>query len=474
MDEALGEAMSAVAGLLDRPVWAVSSEDAVDTLVAAQVMVSQLTVLQAGCARELNARGWPVQQGATGLGVWLRDRLRISIYAAKRLTDLGTVLDQRPAVAAAAAVGAVNPEQVAVIADALAEVPTDLGSAVFDECETVLLAQAEVLEPKALRAVGERVLAYVAPEHADEVLRAKLERDEARARELRSLTLTPAGCGRVAVRGSLDAEAAAVVRAAIEPLCRPIPRSASTATPAAFAGAAAGSGSDVDPGSCSGSGPDAGSVSCPGCGAGVGAQPCACGADGRGQDARSPGQRRADALVEVCRLVLACDQLPDNGGSRPQVAVTVNFDVLREQLGVATLDTGERLSQSAACRLACDARIIPAVFATTGEVLELGRQRRLFTGALRRALVLRDKGCAFPGCDRPPRWTDGHHILSWLDGGDTDLSNGVLLCEHHHRLIHHSPWQVRMGADGLPEFIPPAYVDPLQRPQRNLYHQHQQ
>ena len=79
MDEALGEAMSAVAGLLDRPVWAVSSADAVDTLVAAQVMLTQLTVLQASHARELNARGWPVQQGASGLGVWLRDRLRISV-----------------------------------------------------------------------------------------------------------------------------------------------------------------------------------------------------------------------------------------------------------------------------------------------------------------------------------------------------------------------------------------------------------
>ena len=188
---------------------------------------------------------------------------------------------------------------------------------------------------------------------------------------------------------------------------------------------------------------------------------------------RSPAQRRADALVEVCRLVLACDRLPDNGGSRPQLAVTVNFDVLRQQLGVATLDTGEVLSPTAVRRLACDAMIIPAVFATTGEVLDLGRRRRLFTGPIRQALILRDRGCAFPGCDRPPRWTDGHHIISWLDGGDTDLSNGVLLCEHHHRLIHHSPWQVRIRTDGMPEFIPPTYVDPLQRPQRNLYHQQQ-
>jgi hypothetical protein len=61
--------------------------------------------------------------------------------------------------------------------------------------------------------------------------------------------------------------------------------------------------------------------------------------------------------------------------------------------------------------MACCAGIIPAVLGTTGQVLDLGRERRLFTGAARRALILRDRGCAFPGCDRPPKWTEGHHIL---------------------------------------------------------------
>jgi hypothetical protein len=97
--------------------------------------------------------------------------------------------------------------------------------------------------------------------------------------------------------------------------------------------------------------------------------------------------------------------------------------------------------------------------------LDVGQQRRLFTGPLRRALILRDRGCAFPGCDRPPRWTDGHHIVSWLDGGPTSLANAVLLCGHHHRLIHHSDWQIRQNpADGLPDFIPPEYIDPNNNP----------
>jgi hypothetical protein len=192
---------------------------------------------------------------------------------------------------------------------------------------------------------------------------------------------------------------------------------------------------------------------------------------GPGPDLRSPGQRRADALVEVCRIAMACGELPDNGGDRPQVVVTVNLDTLRAQVGAATLDDGSPLSATAARRLACDAAILPAVLGSAGQVLDVGQQRRLFTGPLRRALILRDRGCAFPGCDRPPRWCDGHHMISWADGGPTSLNNAVLLCGHHHRLIHHSPWQVRQSpADGLPEFIPPEYVDSQQRPQRNRYH----
>jgi len=122
-------------------------------------------------------------------------------------------------------------------------------------------------------------------------------------------------------------------------------------------------------------------------------------------------------------------------------------------------------------RIACDAAIIPAVLTSRSEVLDLGHTIRLFNAPQRRALELRDRGCAFPHCDRPPRWCEAHHMRSWLDGGDTDLDNGVLLCAHHHRIIHHSDWQIRLGTDRRPEFIPPAYLDPLQRPQCNRYHE---
>ncbi|MET7672719.1 HNH endonuclease signature motif containing protein, partial [Micromonospora luteifusca] len=79
-------------------------------------------------------------------------------------------------------------------------------------------------------------------------------------------------------------------------------------------------------------------------------------------------------------------------------------------------------------------------------------------------------GCAFPGCDRPPRWCDAHHIHHWADGGTTNLDNAVLLCAYHHRHLHHSDWTVRLGGDGHPEFIPPAWLNPEQVPRRNHYH----
>jgi hypothetical protein len=143
-------------------------------------------------------------------------------------------------------------------------------------------------------------------------------------------------------------------------------------------------------------------------------------------------------------------------------------------VGVGVLDDAGLLTPASVRRLACDAAILPAVLGSHGQILDFGRQRRTFTGPLRRALVLRDGGCAFPGCDRPARWCDSHHIQHWTDGGPTRLDNAVLLCGHHHRVIHQARWLVRVNPrDGRPEFVPPADLDPNQLPRRNTYHRRQ-
>ena len=94
---------------------------------------------------------------------------------------------------------------------------------------------------------------------------------------------------------------------------------------------------------------------------------------------------------------------------------------------------------------------------------------RLASPAQRRALILRDHGCAHPGCNRPPKWCTPHHIIAWSEGSSTDLSNMVLLCAKHHRRIHHSAWNVRIH-NGSAEFTPPQWIDPRQRPIRNTAH----
>jgi hypothetical protein len=188
-------------------------------------------------------------------------------------------------------------------------------------------------------------------------------------------------------------------------------------------------------------------------------------------DKRTAGQRRADALVDICRLALRTSELPSNGGEPPQVNLLIPFDMLLRDIGQASTDTGERLTPAQMRQTACDARILPVILGGAGQVLDVGQSRRLFTGALRRALVARDRGCAFPACDRPARWCDGHHIHAWADGGPTSLTNAVLLCRRHHKIMHEGHWKVRLGADDLPEFIPPEHLDAEQRPRRNTYHQ---
>ena len=115
--------------------------------------------------------------------------------------------------------------------------------------------------------------------------------------------------------------------------------------------------------------------------------------------------------------------------------------------------------------LCCDAAVVPIVMNGKGQPLDVGRATRTIPDGLRRAVAARDKGCAHPGCGRPPSWCECHHIVPWESGGETKLSDLVMVCKVHHRLMHFSEWIVRVR-DGLPEFIPPKFVDPLQQPRR--------
>jgi hypothetical protein len=396
----------------EAPVWTVPATELIDTLVALHQLEQTVAAMKLHVVRQADALDVASDQRFRNTTAWLRSLLLLDSSAARQLVEQAAGIDRRPAVDAALSKGAIHLRQAEAITDALDALPTDeVPTDIVARAETALLDFAGEFAPAQLRRIGSRILEHVAPDLAERLEAAMLRRQEERAFRKRALTLSTPFEGSVFLRGCLTVEGAAVVAAALDPLCAPI------------AG-----------------------------------------------DERTPAQRRADALVDVCRLALRTTELPENGGEPPQVAVTVAFDPLTRELASAPLDSGDKLSADAARRIACDAQILPVVLNGSGQVLDAGRTRRLAGGSLRRALVVRDRGCAFPGCDRPARWCDAHHVVPWSAGGSTSLSNLVLLCGHHHRLTHEGEWAVRMADDGLPEFLPPAVQDLARRPRHNRYH----
>ena len=172
-------------------------------------------------------------------------------------------------------------------------------------------------------------------------------------------------------------------------------------------------------------------------------------AKSRKGDPRTPAQRRADALDEICRGWLDSADRARVGGERPHVTVTITAEQLANG-DVAELDHAGVVSGTAAKRIACDASIRRVVTSGRSEPLDVGRRTPVVSASMRRAVIVRDGTCRFPGCDRPHTWCDAHHVRHWAEGGDTKLSNLMLLCRRHHRLIH-GGFQVEI-VDGRPLF----------------------
>ena len=104
--------------------------------------------------------------------------------------------------------------------------------------------------------------------------------------------------------------------------------------------------------------------------------------------------------------------------------------------GLSELDHSGPVNIELARRLGCDASVTRVVTAGGSEPLDVGRRSQVISPAIRRAVIVRDRHCRFPGCDRPHTWCDAHHIVHWADGGSTSLGNLLLLCRRHHRLLH--------------------------------------
>jgi hypothetical protein len=401
------------------PLWSLQDKDVDDLVPRAYSLLGQVMgTLVLPLIREADRRDLAAAFDAGNTAGWARDVLRVTLGEARRIVSLAKAVEgDLAATGQALAEGRISTEHAQVIARSVADLPDEAADWVPAAAEQDLLGLAEQYDPRILAKLGRRILTVVDPDHGDEILGRQLERQDKAAKEGRQLHATPSGDGRVRVTGWFDTEGWQTIHTALDPLAAPRP-----------------------------AGPDGQS------------------------DLRSYAQRQADALVELAERSLRTGDLPTQGGERPTLVLTMPYAKLAEQVGTGVLDTGEHLPAATARRMACDAKIIPAVLGGQSQPLDIGRAARTIPGPLRRAVALRDGGCTFPTCDIPPEWCDVHHWLHWADGGPTSLSNLLLTCPAHHHTAHHTGWQVRIAEDGLPEWIPPTHLDPEQKPRRHHRH----
>jgi hypothetical protein len=400
-----------------RALWQLSDEELTTALVAGERTLRQGYAELIAIVGEIEHRGLGTTLGYKDSVAFVSAAARVSLREAKARVELAEATMLGRWVSAetaprlphlAEALPELNREHLAELSRVLAALPTWISADDFAEAESMLVELARVAGPESLRKAGRHLLAYFDQE--------KPPHDEELASPKREFRYRFDRRGWMHFAGTADPETAALLEGLF----------------------------------------------------GVLAKPSAADATGEPDD-RTTSRRRGDALAEIVDLAARADDLPVQGGERAVVTVTVRHDELRDQTGKAVVDGPGYGSISQARRWCCDAKILPAVLGSAGEVLDLGRAGRFATPAQRRALALRDGGCAFPGCTRPPKWCTPHHVRHWIDGGRTDLANLVLLCARHHRELHHTDWEVRM-CDGIPEFIPPAWLDPDRRPLQNTVH----
>src|SRR3954447_4616297 len=410
----LADAVAAVRDLAET-LWSARSDDElVEAVAQLGRLASAAAVVEAGAVVEVDARDLAKQKlHYASTGDWLTHvgglRHGEGKHRVRQAQALcGPMTRTRDALVA----GVVSPAQAQVIVTSVDDLPP--GGWARRRGEKVMLRHATSLNASELARAGRHLVEVVDPDGVDRRLEAALERDERAAHLNRYLAISEDRAGGVRVRGRGSAEDGALLKAALLPLTGPQPVT------------------DPETGE-------------------------------QYPDPRDHGTRLWDALVTAAQHALATDLPPQTHATPARLLVTLDHQRLKDGLaavGVATTADGTDLPPEVLRRLACDAEVIPAVLGTRGEVLDVGRLHRLVTPALWTALVIRDRHCTFPGCTRPPLMCHAHHLRHWTNGGATSLDNLALLCGHHHRVIHHTPWQIRLNPeDRRPEFSPPPLLD---------------
>ncbi|CAN5288372.1 hypothetical protein BH09ACT1_BH09ACT1_10200 [soil metagenome] len=187
-------------------------------------------------------------------------------------------------------------------------------------------------------------------------------------------------------------------------------------------------------------------------------------------DPRTPGQLFAEAIIGVLQIGIDADPNVIVGQRRPAVRVIVSEKTLRDRRGAGYLEgSSDPVSLETVERQLCSTGTVGVKFDDDGQCVNVGRDQRLFTQRQRIGLAVRDGGCRFPDCERPPSWCEAHHIDYWhRDDGRTDIADGILLCRNHHMLIHDNHWTIERQAtpdEGTQYWLtPPPGLNKAQRP----------
>lgn len=411
-------------------LWQLSSADLREAAIAVSAEIGRMEAIRVVLVDQLALRPDEAVLSHRGVGSWLGANTMLQYPAARRIAALGEGLRAFPQIEAQVLSGECSLDHAALIVKFCESPPRAMPKEALPQCIDVLLAAAHGVEATTSKiryviATLERLF------ESDEVpIGEDVERNELRI----SQTLN----GRIAIRGDVDSVTGEMLLSALSNLTMPTP--AADGTP----------------------------------------------------DRRSAARRTADGFSELIRRYLDSAKTGIDGGQRPHLNVLVDARDLAEHrrcvsasehessggrpdsLDLADLDVGHMpwfgpLSLSHTRLLGCDCALSVIRIDENGVPLDVSPTRRLVSAAQRTALIVRDRGCAFPGCDCPPSWTDAHHIHHWADGGLTVMHNLVLLCRKHHRLMHRTRgftenYKIVMGQDKRPWFIPPSHLDPRRTP----------
>jgi hypothetical protein len=411
---------AAAAAVVAADPAALDGESLAAEVARLEMVTARLASREAACVAVLDARGDVQRWGFRSTQAWLRAVVRLAPGAAKGLVALARRLYGKEAASGReATVSAFAAGRIGLAhAQIVTRTMTEIGSVFPDPAEAATME-------KELVAVAERTdplrLAGAGRRLRIAAAPERAMADDWDAFQRRELSVAKTFGGMVAINGVLDPLSGETVAAAIHSLSGPTGE----------------------------------------------------------QDEPTPGQRRADALTEVCRRMLGFTDLPTTGGERPQVNLTMPFSVLTGLPGGAFAEEADLapsgpdaaelawagpvsaelawagpVSEELARRILCDATVTRIVLDPASQPLDVGRATRVVPAGMRRAVAVRDRHCQWPGCDVPAVWCDVHHLRHWSRGGVTALRNLVMLCGWHHTQLHLTRQTLIRHCDGRVELAP--------------------